>query len=68
MNAFFPACRWELSNTSDWLALFPRAQPPQLASLQPDHLHLPPPDQRAAKLLKEKIEKVTVTVCASASE
>ena len=50
--------RWDLSNSSDWLALFPRGAPPQLTSLQPDHLSLAPPDTRAAKLLKEKIEKV----------
>jgi hypothetical protein len=47
-----------VKNSSDWLALFPRAPPPQLVSVQPDHLPLPPPDPRAAKLLKEKIEKV----------
>jgi hypothetical protein len=47
-----------VKNSSDWLALFPRAPPPQPVSVQPDHLPLPPPDHRAAKLLKEKIEKV----------
>ena len=50
-----------MSKSSDWLALFPRAPPPQLASLQPDHLPLPPPDTRAAKLLKDKVEKVRIS-------
>jgi hypothetical protein len=55
---FLLLCRWDVKNSSDWLPLFPRAPPPQLVSVQPDHLPLPPPDPRAAKLLKEKIEKV----------
>lgn len=34
----------------------PPLNPP--VSLQPDHIPLSPPDTRAAKLLKDKIEKV----------
>ena len=34
----------------------PPLNPP--VSLQPDHIPLSPPDIRAAKLLKDKIEKV----------
>ena len=50
--------RWELGNSSDWVPLFPGGVAPNLlSSLQPDTLHLSPPDHRGAKQLKDKIEK-----------
>lgn len=48
--------RWDFSNSSDWLPLFP-GQPPAMQSVQPDQLALSAPDHRAARQLREKVEK-----------
>ena len=50
--------RWDLGNTADWSPLFPGGvAPPHLTSIQPSQLGLTGADQRAAKQLKDKIEK-----------
>ena len=50
--------RWDLGNTADWLPMFPGGVAPSpITSLQPSAVHLTQTDHRAAKNLKEKIEK-----------
>ena len=50
--------RWDLGNTADWWPMFPGGvAPAPLTSLQPDQVHLAQADHRAAKNLKDKIEK-----------
>ena len=50
--------RWDLGNTADWSPLFPGGvAPPHLSSIQPSQLGVTGADQRAAKQLKDKIEK-----------
>ncbi len=50
--------RWDFTATSDWLPLFTSGVPnPNLPSVQPTQLQLSTSDERAAKILKERIEK-----------
>ena len=50
--------RWDLSNTADWTALFTGSTAnPGLPSIQPYELAITAPDSRAAKQLKERIER-----------
>ena len=50
--------RWDLGNNKDWSPLFQSGvSPAPLSSLQPDQIHLSQIDHRAAKTLKDKIEK-----------
>ena len=50
--------RWDLSNTTDWMPLFSGSTAnPGLPSVQPYELIFTPPDARAAKQLKERIER-----------
>ena len=50
--------RWDLGNNKDWSPLFQGGvSPAPLSSLQPDQIHLSQIDHRAAKTLKDKIEK-----------
>ena len=49
--------RWHLATAADWLPLFP-GPAPSLVSVQPEQLSLSAPDPRAARQLREKIEKM----------
>lgn len=50
--------KWDFSNTSDWMPLFSGNVPnPGLPSVQPPELSSLPVDHRAAKQLKERIER-----------
>ena len=50
--------RWDLSQTTDWMPLFSgNVTNPCLPSVQPMELTLTPSDPRAAKQLKERIER-----------
>lgn len=50
--------RWDLAQTSDWTALFSgNVSNPGLPSIQPNELTISSSDHRAAKQLKERIER-----------
>lgn len=50
--------RWDFTASSDWLPLFGgRVSNPSLSSVQPTQLQLSSTDARAAKILKERVEK-----------
>lgn len=50
--------RWDLTSTSDWMPLFGRSvHNSNLPSVQPAQLVFSSPDARAAKQLKDKLER-----------
>ena len=50
--------RWSFTSTSDWKPLFGRNFPmPSLPSVQPAELNLTSADPRAAKQLRERLER-----------
>ena len=50
--------RWSFNSTSDWKPLFGRNfSPPSLPSIQPAELNITSADPRAAKQLRERLER-----------
>ncbi|XP_040568935.2 coiled-coil and C2 domain-containing protein 2A [Lepeophtheirus salmonis] len=50
--------KWDFFSSSDWLPLFDRSMPnPQSPSVQSDSMVYTPSDPRAAKILKDKLER-----------